>query len=104
MRTHFHVVERIFQFVGAAQMSLGLAFVFHDDDFAFGVLLMTLGLLTAMRPWRDRLQFNAGWNSGRATFVLSMLEAQQRGMRPHEWLIAEAERDGVLVVEREEDP
>lgn len=97
MRTQFAAVERAFHVVGCAQVVLGLIFVVFVGDVSFGVLLATIGVLTASRPWRDRAQYNAGWLAGRGAFVLSMMEAQSRGMRPTEWLIAEAERDGVVV-------
>lgn len=98
MRHSFAKHERVMLLVGALQIASGVVWMlFHDPG--FGILLATLGFLSAMRPMRDRVQYNAGWMSGRATFVMSMCEAQQRGMRPHEWLIAEAERDGLFFVE-----
>lgn len=55
--------------------------------------LTTLGYLYLLRiTWR------LGWIQGRAAFAGAMAEAMRRGMHPIEFLIAEAERDGAVVM------
>lgn len=94
MRRGYTRADRVFQALGVAQAILGLAFVVFAGDVGFGVLLVTVGMLIGVRPWTERVNYNAGWMAGRVAFVLSMGEAQARGMHPIEWLLAEAERDG----------
>lgn len=49
----------------------------------------------AARAYRD------GWAEGRRAFVLSMGEAQARGLTGEEWVTAELERDMTMLLGRE---
>lgn len=61
---------------------------------------LSLAMAYVFGTW-PRIRANAyryGWLSGRNAMIGSILEAQDRGMRFTEWLDAEAERDGIRIV------
>lgn len=97
MRRHYARREVVFRLCGLIQVGFGAAYLI-GGHYAFGLSALTVGMLIYAGPWQARCHYNAGWLNGRAAMLSSMIEAQHRGMHPTEWLMAEAERDGVLSV------
>jgi hypothetical protein len=68
---------------------------------------LTYGLWAALAagvPYGTHLAYRAGWLEGRIAMMLSMAEAQKRGMTSGEWLAGEAERDGIPVTRQPVEP
>ncbi len=102
MKHGYTRADRVEHAFGAVQIVLGTSLVFFGELWVAAFILV-LGGNMLLRPAVRRDAFNDGWVRGRVAMVLSMSEAQARGMQPVDWLIAEAERDGFNVtVERGE--
>lgn len=73
-------------------------------SYALAAYLTVIGLFLLWTPVLVRRAFRQGWLAGRKAMLLSIPEAQRRGMNFSEWVTAEAERDGAQVVVVEKDP
>lgn len=63
---------------------------------SWAINLLTIAVCVAnvllVVRWR-RTAYSSGWIDGRLSLLLSMHEAQQRGLSVKEWVEAEAQRD-----------
>jgi hypothetical protein len=66
----------------------------------FGLWAMTAGCMMLIA----RSSYRSGWLEGRTAMLTTMAEARKRGMTSLEWLIAEAERDGIPVTHQPVEP
>lgn len=81
------------------------AFVGACVDFAVGswptgIVLIALGLVQALGILAKRAAYYCGWMEGRSNLILSMGEAQRRGMRPGDFMVSVMEKDTAMTVEQ----
>lgn len=97
MRTGWDRWDKTGFAVAGGLVGLGLVQAFLWGYFVVGVLLAIEGLLIGAHRAHLRSAHNYAWIMGRAAMLGSLAEALRRGMRPLDFVIAEAERDGALV-------
>lgn len=67
-------------------------------DYLLAVTFACVAVVFAIQPWSAANSYRHGWLQGRAALLRSQFEAQQRGLSYLEWVVAEAERDGIELV------
>src|SRR5690349_12945988 len=82
----------VYLIVGVVNVGLGLLDLVKWHLYLDAFPAISAGLVFVVFAWHVRLMYRMGWQRGRRELINSMGEAQQRGLSPREWIMAEIER------------
>lgn len=100
------VLLRVGLLTGAGSMALGFTETSTGNVIVDFLARLILVLSVALASWgvlQTRTAWRRGYLHGRQAMMASLVEAIQRGMPPHEWVLAEAERDLLMLGLTQED-